>query len=88
MIFLHGKYFTSSFGRVIENQQTQQSWYVCCWFCVIESFIETDAFKIIAVWSLVREVNHSVKKTGVKHGPYLKTKTGNVVLCISLWISV
>ncbi len=30
--------------------------------CVIESLIEKGLFKIIAVWSLVGEVNYSVKK--------------------------
>ncbi len=33
---------------------------------ITQSLIEKGLFKIIAVWCLIREVNNSVKKTGVK----------------------
>ncbi len=40
--------------------------------CVIESLIEKGMFKIIAVWSLIREVNHSVKKLVSNKWPLIK----------------
>ncbi len=40
--------------------------------CVIESLIEKGMVKIIAVWSLIREVNHSVKKLVSNKWPLFK----------------
>ncbi len=52
--------------------------------CVIEALIENGVFKIIRVWSSIREVNHTVKKLRSNKWPLFKDEGNKCCTCAFL----